>query len=78
MYVLNSVPQKPFVYKSQLFVYKIWSCRGRLRCSVAIFADLSETGRFFTLAADKNFGFQMQIFGSKMAKIGRFLVMKKI
>ena len=46
--------------------------------SVAIFADLSETGRFFTLAADKKFEFQMQIFGSKMAKIGRFLVMLKI
>ena len=44
----------------------------------SVLPDLSETGRFFTLAADKNFGFQMQIYRSKMAENGRFLVKLKI
>ena len=33
--------------------------------SVAIFTDLSKIGRFFTLAADKNFGFQIADFKVK-------------
>ena len=36
-----------------------------IETSVAMFADLSETGRFLTLAADRNFEFQMTDFQFK-------------
>ena len=56
-----------FFTRSGLFSFEIahYYLQKRVTTSVAIFADFSETGRFFTLAADRNFEFQMTDFWFK-------------